>query len=392
MFKYIYLKLQDTFIDKAMQICFFSIGKLIANYYLQKNTSGLYLFLPNYYLTGSNKVNLDILLAVKELKPTVVMCGKSEDDFYLKDFEKNAGEFFNISNYTSNPTVRYLMYGYWSEILNRQKSEVVYFGSGQLFYEFLEYLDPNIMAIDLIHALDEDNKKYFFEQVSKLDKRIIINNETKEQMIDEYRQKGIDRKHDKKLQVIYNGVQIPEKTERDYNRDMTLLFVGRDSPVKRVHLVGKIATKCVKRNLPVKVELVGDMEHVVDKKDQVNCSFSGKSDDVSRHYRNADVLLLTSSLEGFPLVVMEAMAYGVVPICTDVGGIKDHIQNDENGFIVENSNEEKIITDFVEKIELLILQSDKLKSMSEASYTYAKEHFSMERFKREYLELFKSYL
>ena len=137
---------------------------------------------------------------------------------------------------------------------------------------------------------------------------------------------------------------------------------------------------------------MGDVEHVVDEKDRVNCYFVGKSDDLSQHYNNANILLVTSLLEGFPLVVMEAMAYGVVPICTDVGGMKDHVRNDQNGFLVESGDEEGIVDDFVEKIELLVKQPDKLKSMSEAAYSYAKEHFSMDRFKKEYFELFESYL
>ena len=86
------------------------------------------------------------------------------------------------------------------------------------------------------------------------------------------------------------------------------------------------------------------------------------------------------------------MVYGVVPICTDVGGMKDHIQNAVNGFLVENYKSEKqIIDEFVIHIENL-LEFSKLEKMSDKSYIYAKEHFSQERFVDEYTELFKSFL
>lgn len=385
---YAYLENKQSMV--YMQKILFYVGTAYGLIFPKQSLANVFFFFPNYYLTGSNKVNLDILQAVESIKPNVVMCGKSEDTFYLDDFKKYAGKFFDISAWTSNPTVRYLMYGYWSTVINKhnKKEKVVYFGSGKLFYEFLEYLDDDVIAIDLIHALDEDNKKYFFNEVKKIDKRIIINEQTKQQMVEEYDKRGVDRTYIERLQVIYNGVEVPDVVKKVPSDNLRLLFVGRDSPVKRVHLVGKIATACKQKNLPATVTLVGDVEHVVLEEDRVNCEFVGASSKVSHYYEKADVLLVTSSLEGFPLVVMEAMAYGVVPVCTDVGGIKDHIINDVNGFLIENyADEEDIVEHFVEDIERL-LTIKRLEQMASRTYEYAKKNFSQERFEKEYQKLF----
>ena len=55
--------------------------------------------------------------------------------------------------------------------------------------------------------------------------------------------------------------------------------------------------------------------------------------ELSRVYLAHDVLLLTSSREGFPLTVMEAMVHGVVPLCTAVGGLPAALTDGENAFL-----------------------------------------------------------
>lgn len=56
----------------------------------------------------------------------------------------------------------------------------------------------------------------------------------------------------------------------------------------------------------------------------------------ARHYlRDASFLLLTSKFEGFPLVLLESMAAGCLPIAYDIPyGPSDIIRHGENGFLV----------------------------------------------------------
>ncbi len=62
---------------------------------------------------------------------------------------------------------------------------------------------------------------------------------------------------------------------------------------------------------------------------------TGTSSDARRRLATASFLLLTSSLEGFPLVLVEAMAAGCIPIAYDVPyGPSDVIVSGRNGFLV----------------------------------------------------------
>ena len=53
-----------------------------------------------------------------------------------------------------------------------------------------------------------------------------------------------------------------------------------------------------------------------------------------RFLSGADVLFMCSEYEGLPLVVLEAMARGTIPVVTDIaGGLREVIASGENGFL-----------------------------------------------------------
>ena len=62
--------------------------------------------------------------------------------------------------------------------------------------------------------------------------------------------------------------------------------------------------------------------------------FAGLRDDVPALLGAVDVLALTSLYEGFPNVVVEAMATGAVAVATDVGGCRELVLPGETGFLV----------------------------------------------------------
>lgn len=56
-------------------------------------------------------------------------------------------------------------------------------------------------------------------------------------------------------------------------------------------------------------------------------------------YNQVDVYVITSRHEGTPLPLLEAMAAGCFPVCTDVGVVPEVIQHGENGLIVDGTVE-----------------------------------------------------
>src|SRR5256885_9784815 len=62
--------------------------------------------------------------------------------------------------------------------------------------------------------------------------------------------------------------------------------------------------------------------------------FTGLRHDVPQLLAAADVLALTSLYEGFPNVLLEAMATGAIAVATDVGGCRELVTSGETGLLV----------------------------------------------------------
>lgn len=146
-------------------------------------------------------------------------------------------------------------------------------------------------------------------------------------------------------------------------------------------------------NLSVDFTIIGDFEK--DMKVPENVSIVGLIQDeniLNSYYLNADLLLITSSREGFPMVILESMAYGVIPITTNVGEINEFINsNNQNGYLIENNNdEEEIVADFIKQIELLLNDNTLFKETQLKAYTTIANNYKTEVFIREYKNIFKN--
>jgi len=118
-----------------------------------------------------------------------------------------------------------------------------------------------------------------------------------------------------------------------------LIHLSNFRPVKRVFDCIRILAE-VRKEVPARLLMVGDgpdrgpAEHLarelnVDR----HISFLGKQSHVERLIPLAHVLLMPSELESFGLVALEAMACGVVPVATRVGGVPELITDGEDGFL-----------------------------------------------------------
>lgn len=63
--------------------------------------------------------------------------------------------------------------------------------------------------------------------------------------------------------------------------------------------------------------------------------FTGMRDDVFELLPALDVFVLSSRFEGLPIALLEAMASGVAPVATRVGGIPEVITDGEDGLLVD---------------------------------------------------------
>ncbi len=103
-----------------------------------------------------------------------------------------------------------------------------------------------------------------------------------------------------------------------------------------------------------------------------------KTNDVKKYYASSDVFLLTSVSEGFPMVLLEAAAFGVPSVITEIPGLEDIIWDKENGFIVEKNDMQKLS----EKIVLLLSDEQVMLKFRENAVLNAKRYSIEKIYKR----------
>lgn len=67
--------------------------------------------------------------------------------------------------------------------------------------------------------------------------------------------------------------------------------------------------------------------------------YLGERNDIPNLMSYSDALCLPSIWEGLPVVLLEALSVGCVPICSPVGGIVDVVKSGVNGLLSESSDE-----------------------------------------------------
>lgn len=364
-------------------------GRFVGLFFIPFFRSQLFLLFPFYHIGGAEKVHIKITSCLREYNPIVFFADKSKNSALKKQFTQNA-KTLNLG-YLNNPLSIYFWVGVLSTIFNNNKNCIVFGSNNLLFYRLLPYLNPQICCIDLIHAFGGGIENFSLPYVDRLDKRVVINTRTLDDLKDLYSSNGVNEKMCERIFLIENCIKIPENIKRKKNKStLRILYVGRGSEEKRVNLIGKISHLCHQKEMPVEFVLVGDVKSSMSKEYRKDCNFLGEIVDekkLSEIYNKSDILLLVSRYEGFPLVIMEAMAHGVVTISTDVGGISEHIHNGYNGFLIKNESEDLIVKNVYEVINKLFSNEFMMDKISLKAYEYAKTEFNCEKFCSAYKKL-----
>jgi glycosyltransferase involved in cell wall biosynthesis len=124
-----------------------------------------------------------------------------------------------------------------------------------------------------------------------------------------------------------------------------LLFLGNFTKQKRPDRFIDIINS-VKESIPnVHGLMVGDGPLRSSVNDQIstlslenNITSVGYKKDVRPWIAMSDILLLTSDTEGMPGVILEAAAMKKVTISADVGGVREFIKHEENGYVIKSKN------------------------------------------------------
>ncbi|PWA08451.1 glycosyltransferase family 4 protein [Flavobacterium laiguense] len=207
-----------------------------------------------------------------------------------------------------------------------------------------KYIEESYLKTNLISKLTSF-LKYKFKDFSanKFSKVVALSNE------------GLDEWNVTNGLVISNPSWIKSEKVLDL-KPKKVIAIARNSYEKGLDRLLIIWREIVKKHpdwtLDIYGDSVTDLKHTILKLGlESNVILNEPVKNISEKYLSSSVCIMTSRSEGFPMVLLEAMASGLPCVAYDCPcGPRAIIDEGKNGFLIEDGN----VDSFVQKLELLI--------------------------------------
>lgn len=264
-----------------------------------------------------------------------------------------------------NPLNLFKSISFVRKILKKEKPDIIHCHSGGGgFYGRLAALGFPIKKVFTAHGWSfRPGVPVFQKCISFLAEFLMKSLTDKVICVSNYDQKiglkyGILNKE--KSVVVHNGMDIPEDFPKKESEKVNIFFVGRlASPKRQDIFLDSISMLPInlKENISVNIFGGGENEEFLRQRSlklgiesivKFNTSLSHES--MLKEYKNADILVLVSDYEAFPMVIVEAMSYGLPVIASCVGGIPE-VVNNSNGILLQENTKEHLKDDLISLIE-----------------------------------------
>jgi glycosyltransferase involved in cell wall biosynthesis len=201
-----------------------------------------------------------------------------------------------------------------------------------------------------------------------------------------------------RVRVIYNGIDLRVSRERCGNAEL-LRSVGIPAEAPIVGTVGNLyhvkghihlirAARTILRDEPAThVVILGRgalHDALIAEADALGIRdrihLLGYRDDVKEWLGAMDVFALPSLSEGLPLSLLEAMAAGVPPVVTTVGGMPEVVEDGDTGYTVPPSD----VAALAGRISFLLGHRTVAIRMGAAARDRVRDHFTLDKMVTEY--------
>ncbi|MBS0266752.1 MAG: glycosyltransferase [Planctomycetes bacterium] len=209
-----------------------------------------------------------------------------------------------------------------------------------------------------------------------------------------------------KLRVLLNGIDTGRIASAESSAELreslqipagarVVGTVGRLNPIKSQHLLVRAFAKLKPQFPDTHLLLVGDgparaqIESLVSElqlADSVH--LAGYQSEPQNYLKLMNVFALPSSLEGLPLVILEAWAAGLPVVATAVGGVPDLIRHGDNGYLIPRGDELAL----QESLTNLLKDSSLAESMGQRARQEAVSQYDLSRMAGDYATQYRELL
>lgn len=158
---------------------------------------------------------------------------------------------------------------------------------------------------------------------------------------------------------------------------------------KRQNLMARVIDRLNKEGFNVCVLMIGEIidtsmaEEIRELRNDRICLLGGKHNPLE-YLKCADAFALSSSYEGLPISLIEALALGAVPVCTPVGGIVDLVENGVNGWLSDDISEDS----YYEAVKKFVQMNDNELAFMKVKAIESYQPYSMKECSKRYNDLF----
>lgn len=188
-----------------------------------------------------------------------------------------------------------------------------------------------------------------------------------------------------RIRVLRNAVSIAKECPvKPTGGRLRVLSIGRLSPEKGLSVLCDVieAGPDLRDQLEIRMYGAGDLEAEITSRLAASLgdafSFEGVAGDKEKAeaYAWADVVVMPSLWgEGLPMVLLEAMAAGVVPISTPDGSIPEVIKDQVNGVMIEKGSPQSLALGLHQALKLK--QSSLLHELAMSAHRTVQETYSL---------------
>jgi glycosyltransferase involved in cell wall biosynthesis len=194
------------------------------------------------------------------------------------------------------------------------------------------------------------------------------------------------------VRTIYNGVpDLPVEPLPRLAEGPVIGSLGRLSPEKAYD----VAIRALREVPGATLVLVGDGAERVRLEELAGelgvaerVEFAGWTDEPRRYLAGFDVFVLSSHSEAFPLAILEAMLAGLPVVATDVGSVREAVQDGETGYLVPANDHQAL----AERIRDVLADPERARRLGANGRARARKLFTAEAMARTFEQLYREIL
>lgn len=202
-----------------------------------------------------------------------------------------------------------------------------------------------------------------------------------------------------RIEVIYNGVEVPvtdrKAKEKEANLEgrVRLGALGNVRQAKNYENLIRALKILIDKGVDVEVIIAGDSENklcdslkllAVENNIEERVSFIGYVEDVADFLKGLDVFVISSSSEGLPLSLIQAMMMGL-PVVATRCGVEEFIDHGVEGLIVDNNSPSSL----AEGVETMLDDKDGAAAYADVAQRKALELYGAKSMYLKYEELYE---